>query len=111
MGDIVDINDYFDNKLIKELRDEIKKASGNEVYFVAKIDIEEKKVCSFEVRARGNRRMVPALLADLNPGQLIIHNHPSGNLDPSAPDIRLASKMGERGIGFAIINNEVNDIY
>lgn len=107
----MDINDYFDNKLIKELRDEIKKASGNEVYFVAKIDIEEKKVCSFEVRARGNRRMVPALLADLNPGQLIIHNHPSGNLDPSAPDIRLASKMGEKGIGFAIINNEVNDIY
>lgn len=55
--------------------------------------------------------MVPAIISDLKPGMMIIHNHPSGDLSPSAADIRVASRTGNNGIGFAIINNEVTDIY
>lgn len=55
--------------------------------------------------------MVPAIINDLKPGTVIIHNHPSGVLEPSAADIRVASRAGNNGIGFAIINNDLDDIY
>ena len=55
--------------------------------------------------------MVPAIINDLKPGTVIIHNHPSGVLEPSAADIRVASRAGNNGIGFAIINNEVSEVY
>jgi ATP-dependent DNA helicase DinG len=39
-----------------------------------------------------------------------IHNHPSGNLTPSNPDLAIASRLAESGTGFYIVNNAVTEL-
>ena len=59
-----------------------------------------------EAWAFGNRRAVPALLQHSVPGDVVLHNHPSGNMEPSDADISIASELGGRGIGSYIVNND-----
>lgn len=92
------------------LRDTIRQARGNEVFFLAKLD-EHGVVIEVTPLARGNDTAVPALLQVTSPGDVVIHNHPSGYLSPSSADVSLASEYGNQGVGFYIINNEANDIY
>ena len=108
---IVDINQYINKDIIKKIKNEIQNVSDQEIYLTGKISNKSEKVDEINVLARGNKKMVPAIISDLAPGSIVIHNHPSGNLTPSAADIRIASRIGNQGIGFAIINNQVSDIY
>ncbi len=82
---------------------------GAEVFFVGRLN-HELIVVEVEAYAFGNRRTVPALIQYARPGEVIIHNHPSGNLEPSGPDIEISSTLGERGIGSYIINNDCTEI-
>ena len=41
----------------------------------------------------------------------MIHNHPSGSLQPSDADLSVASALGNNGVGAYIVNNPVTDIY
>ena len=38
----------------------------------------------------------------------ILHNHPSGNIKPSAADLNYASLLQNQGIGFLITDNEAS---
>ncbi|MFW6279225.1 MAG: helicase C-terminal domain-containing protein [Bacillota bacterium] len=105
------INDIMTGKVISKIKKEIEESSGREVYFKARIDYEQNLIVDFSVLARGNKTSVPAIISELKPGNMVIHNHPSGVLEPSGPDIRIASHVGNKGVGFAIINNEVEEIY
>ncbi len=40
-------------------------------------------------------------------GELLIHNHPSGVLEPSDADLGVAARLHDDGIGFAIVDNAV----
>ncbi|WP_350343584.1 helicase C-terminal domain-containing protein [Proteinivorax tanatarense] len=84
-------------------------AKGNEVFF--KGFISDGNVIDVEVLARGNQFSVPAILQDLEPGDVVIHNHPSGRLTPSTADINIASRLGADGIGFIIVNNDCRSSY
>jgi ATP-dependent DNA helicase DinG len=44
-------------------------------------------------------------------GEMLIHNHPSGNLEPSDPDMNVASRLHDDGIGFAIVDNAASELY
>jgi len=92
------------------LRQTIEEARGNEVFFLAKPN-EEGVVVEVTPLARGNDSAVPALLQVAIQGDVVIHNHPSGYLIPSAADVGLAAEFGNQGVGFYIINNAVDDIY
>ncbi|MCI0419971.1 MAG: DEAD/DEAH box helicase, partial [Acidobacteria bacterium] len=92
------------------LRRTIDEARGNEVFFLAKPN-EHGVVVEVTPLARGNDAAVPALLQVTTPGDVVIHNHPSGYLTPSSADVGLASEYGNQGVGFYIINNTVDDIY
>jgi ATP-dependent DNA helicase DinG len=92
------------------LRNTIREARGNEVFFLAKPD-EHGVVAEVTPLARGNDSAVPALLQVTSPGDVVIHNHPSGYLTPSSADVGLASEYGNQGVGFYIINNEADAIY
>ncbi len=95
----------------KYLRHNIAEAKEQEVFFRARYDLAAQEIKDIRVVARGNEQMAPAIVNNLNPGDCVIHNHPSGDLRPSAADIKLASRLGNRGIGFIIINNEARDYY
>jgi len=92
------------------LREEIARAGGNEVLFVGTVD--SKGICgAVKAVARGDQSSVPALGPHMESGDLVIHNHPSGVLQPSQADLSVASHLGTLGIGFWIVDNLVNQCY
>jgi len=78
---------------------------GGEVFFIGRLN-PARVVEAVEPLAFGNRGAVPALLPYARPGDVCIHNHPSGRLEPSEADIAVASELGGRGVGSYIINND-----
>src|SRR5690606_1415874 len=94
----------------RRMRQAIAQARGNEVCFLCEVgdagDVRDPRVV-----ARGNARAVPAAAADAEPGMLLVHNHPSGELDPSEPDLAIAVALHARGVGLAITDNEARDLY
>ncbi len=104
------IENYLSEDVRIFMRQVIEEAHGNEVFFIGRID-DNKCVDRIEVRARGSQVEVPAIIAHLNKGEVVIHNHPSGHLNPSAADMQIASIVGNDGIGFFIVDNPVERIY
>jgi ATP-dependent DNA helicase DinG len=94
----------------ERIRAEISKAKGNEVCFVASLD-DAGNVIEARAVARGHRAAVLAAVKDAQPGQLVIHNHPSGQLDPSTADLEVAARLYEAGLGFAIVDNDARELY
>jgi ATP-dependent DNA helicase DinG len=92
------------------MRHEIGAASGNEVFFIGRCNLEG-VVSEVETIARGTSVAVPAIITRASCGEVVIHNHPSGNLTPSAADMEIASVAGNQGIGFAIIDNDCSRCY
>ena len=61
--------------------------------------------------ARGSAEAVPAILQACSYGDVVIHNHPSGVLQPSGADIEVASRLGSLGVGFYIVDNLAERLY
>ena len=104
------IEDYFLPRLLDGMAEAIEEAGGNEVFFVGTLN-DEGLVASVMVGARGDEVSVPALSPYLESSDVIIHNHPSGNLKPSRADLGIASYVGNRGVGFYIVDNDLSSIY
>jgi ATP-dependent DNA helicase DinG len=101
---------FLSVKSQEKLRQEILDSGGNEVFCIGQTDAEQ-VVVDVEILARGNREAVPAILQACRPGDVIIHNHPSGHLEPSEPDLAIAGNLGSMGVGFYIVNNKVSKVY
>ncbi len=93
-----------------DISEAIAEAGGNEVFFLGRRD-EHGLVDEVEVHCRGHQRAVPALLQLGRYGEVVIHNHPSGGLSPSDPDLHLASHYGQEGVGFFIVSNTADAVY
>ncbi len=104
------MHEYLSRTAQEVLREAIAEASGNEVFCVGHTD-DHRLVCDVEILARGNRTAVPALLQVCRHGDVIIHNHPDGKLDPSDQDVEIAGRLGNIGVGFYIIDNQVQRLY
>jgi ATP-dependent DNA helicase DinG len=92
------------------LRAEIAAARGREVSFVASLDANG-LIVEARVVARGTVDAVLALPGIAVRGELLLHNHPSGVLEPSGADLSVAARLHDGGVGFAIVDNEVTDCY
>ncbi|WP_298434076.1 helicase C-terminal domain-containing protein [Geobacter sp.] len=101
---------YFSEQAILAMREAIRDAGGNEVFFLGRTD-ENRIVVEAEPLARGNRDAVAAIMIATSFGDVVIHNHPSGTLTPSQADIEIASLLGNQGVGFYIVNNAVEECY
>ncbi len=42
---------------------------------------------------------------------MFLHNHPSGNLEPSEADLAVAARLHDGGVGFGIIDNTAEQLY
>ncbi len=102
--------DFFSNGVKSTIKTTIENASGNEVFFVGSFS-KDKVIDNVQVIARGNDYSVPAVIEAASPGEVVIHNHPSGKLSPSNQDIQIASVLGNHGVGFLIINNDASLVY
>ncbi|MCC6928403.1 MAG: hypothetical protein IT359_05345 [Gemmatimonadaceae bacterium] len=92
------------------VRAAIRLASGREVCFVCKVD-DDQNIVAARVVARGDVKSVLALPGFAQRGELLLHNHPSGNLEPSGPDLEIAARMHDAGVGFAITDNDASEVY
>ncbi len=109
-------------RVIEEIREAIADAGGNEVFLVGKVG-DDGRVSSVVVGARGTEEAVPVIGPHLEQGDVVLHNHPSagsraqraekpsGGTRPSNADLAVASRLGNQGIGFAIVDNDVEEIY
>lgn len=98
------------DRVINTLQEAVRGAFGNEILAVGTCD-GNGMVAEIHIAARGDGRQVPALTDQMERGEVIIHNHPSGDLTPSGPDMQVASELGRKGIGFYIIDNPVVSVY
>lgn len=94
----------------QQLRAAILDAGGNEVFCLGRAGA-DRIVTTVEILARGHESAVPAILQHCRPGDVVIHNHPSGNLTPSGADLEIASRLGNIGIGSFIVDNAVSRVY
>src|SRR5690348_274093 len=92
------------------LRAAIALAGGREVCFAATLD-GEGVVEAVRVVARGSVDSVLALPGFAERGEMLLHNHPSGRLDPSDADLAVAARIHEDGIGFGIVDNSAAALY
>ncbi|MBX6333286.1 MAG: helicase, partial [Gemmatimonadaceae bacterium] len=92
------------------MRAAIRLAGGREVCFVATVD-EDGCVRTARVVSRGDVRSVLALPGAAERGEMLLHNHPSGVLEPSDADLEIAARMHDGGVGFGIIDNDARELY
>ncbi len=68
-------------------------------------------VVSVRPVARGTAEMVLALPGVARKGEMLLHNHPTGRLEPSMADLSVAARAHDDGIGFGIIDNTGTRLY
>jgi len=96
----------FSESAAADLRLAIRQAGGVEVFAIG--DVQDKVVTAVTIACRGTESAVPALLERPRTGQVVIHNHPSGDLRPSPADMHLAGTYGDDGIGVIIVDSAVS---
>ncbi len=92
------------------LQAEIAAAHGREVSFVVRPDANG-MIAQARVVARGTVDAVLALPGVAERGDMLLHNHPSGVLDPSGADLAVAARLHDGGVGFGIVDNAVTALY
>ena len=93
----------------RTLAREIAQAGGREVSFVATVDADG-IITGARAVARGTVDRVLALPGVCGKGEMLLHNHPSGVLEPSIPDLNVAARLHDGGTGFGIINNDASQL-
>ena len=92
------------------IRETIKENNGGEVFFIGKVD-PDLMIAEVEPHAFGGQNAVPVLMRLVDYGDMVIHNHPDGNLQPSDADISCAAALGDLGVGSVIVDNECENIH
>ncbi len=92
------------------IRTAIRLAGGNEVCFVGTVD-GDGVITAVRPVARGDVRSVLALPGVAQRGDMLVHNHPGGLLEPSDADLEIAARVHGNGVGFAIVDNDATRLY
>lgn len=106
----MDILERFSAQAISYMQHHINLAEGAEVLFCAK-QATEGIIDELYAAARGTSSEVSALFPHMQAADVVIHNHPSGHLQPSRADLEVVAALGQQGIGFYIINNSCSRVY
>ncbi|MEO2150169.1 MAG: helicase C-terminal domain-containing protein [bacterium] len=102
----IDTAPWMTPAIRQQIASEIAGAGQNEVFFLGRVD-DQGLLHQVEVVARGRSSEVPVFLSRAEEGfQVLIHNHPGGDLTPSPADLSIASDAGGRRLGFFIVNND-----
>jgi ATP-dependent DNA helicase DinG len=104
------VKDRIARPAASAMRAAIAMAGGREVCFVCTLD-DAGVIETARVVARGDVQSVLALPGFARRGEMLVHNHPSGLLEPSGPDYDVAARMHDDGIGFGIIDNLAAALY
>ncbi len=92
------------------IRDAVAETGGREVFFGGKLDAKG-LIASVRVLARGHEGAVPAIFDGLEPREVVLHNHPGGDVHPSEADLELAVVYSHNGHGVYIVDNDARRVY
>ncbi|HOV60682.1 MAG TPA: helicase C-terminal domain-containing protein [Candidatus Hydrogenedentes bacterium] len=92
------------------IRDAVRAADGAEVFIAGTPDASG-TIVEARVLARGNQGAVPAVFEGLRAREVLIHNHPGGDLRPSEADLLLSARFAGDGHGSFIVDNDVTRVY
>ena len=92
------------------IREAVRDNNGSEVFFIGKVD-ENLKLADVEPHAFGSSGSVPVLLRLVEFGDVVLHNHPDGDVAPSDADVDTAAALGDLGVGSYIIDNECEKLH
>ena len=93
-----------------DMADAVENTGGPlEILWVGRCD-EDGLIAEVLAAARGSADMVPALFPHMSRGDAVIHNHPGGDLRPSGADLQVASRLGNQGIGFLIVDSRIERV-
>ncbi len=95
--------------VLRILKEAIAEAEGREVFAAGRLDAAG-LVSAIELVASGTADSVAAPLALAEGADVLIHNHPSGRLEPSPEDVALSAKAGAGGVGSFIVDNGVAEL-
>src|SRR5438105_2096930 len=89
----------------------VRAAAGCEVFFLGRASESGLSLIDeVEDFCRGNAHAVPVLRRVARGWDVAIHNHPSGNLLPSDPDLAVAAELGDMGLAFYIVSNDARRV-
>lgn len=106
----MNIHAKFTQSVIASMQRDVKEADGNEVFWAGMIN-SAGIVTDVKTGSRGNIDSVIINSNMAREGHVLIHNHPSGNLHPSAADQNVAANVADTSMGFYIVNNDISDVY
>lgn len=106
----MNITSYIAQPVRECLTREIKAADGNEVFFVGYTD-DNLVIQDVQAVARGHDTAVPVITRAAQDADVVIHNHPSGELGPSNADLNIAVQLDDFSTAFYIIDNTAEHIY
>ncbi len=107
---MINIEERITEPVREKMRRDVEEAGGFEVLWSGTLD-EEGVISHVFAASRGHESATPAIRSHMQEGNVVIHNHPSGILRPSDADLFQASQLGNEGIGFYIVNNDISEIY
>ncbi|MDW7681882.1 MAG: DEAD/DEAH box helicase, partial [bacterium] len=107
---MINIEKYLSPAAITQIKNEIMDIDGAEVFFIGKTN-DDLIVEQVQVVARGNEFMVPIVEEAANRSDVIIHNHPSGTIQPSSADLMVSQQLSKIGVASYIINNSVDQLF
>lgn len=96
---------YIRKAAARRIAEAVYANEGGEVFFIGELD-KAGKVRTVTPLAFGDSCRVPILTNACKPGDVVIHNHPSGNIRPSAADIDIAAALARAGVSSMIVNNK-----
>jgi ATP-dependent DNA helicase DinG len=94
----------------ERMRAEIGEVGGREVFFAGRVN-EAGLVYEVRVCARGHKEAVPAFVELASDADVVLHNHPSGEVAPSEGDLDLSTLFKFHGLGVYIVDNPVSRVY
>jgi ATP-dependent DNA helicase DinG len=103
-------SDYIIEPVRTAIRDAVRDNNGAEVFFIGKVD-ENLQLAEVEPHAFGSSGSVPVLLRLVEFGDVVLHNHPDGDVTPSDADVETAAALGDLGVGSYVIDNECEKLH
>ena len=96
----------FTADVIRIMREKIKEHDGAEVVFCGLIN-EDGLVSEITTVASGHETAAPAPAAHMRDADVVIHNHPSGDPEPSSEDIAVTRRIRDAGnlIGIRLMDH------
>lgn len=100
---------FFTDETKSEICELIDNYGGGEIFFGCGIE-EDGAISEVIPICYGNEEAVLAPYEIAEKYNAVLHNHPSGNTQPSSADMQYASVLKNQGIGFFITNNKADKL-